>query len=252
MERYYVETLSAERLLRCYELAPPRVRRYLRAEIEFVLDRVEPGTRLLELGCGYGRALAPLLERAARVVGIDTSAASLRLARERVGREEGCDLVLADAGRLPFADGSFDFVVCIQNGVSAFKVPPRRLIDEALRVTRREGKALFSSYAERFWEDRLTWFRAQAAHGLIGEIDQEATGNGVIVCRDGFRATTAGPRDFARWLAGKGLAWRTIEVDGSSLFCVIEAGPSAAQEGDDAGTEAGTAGDARAGRRQRG
>lgn len=235
MDRYYAETLSAERLLSCYELAPPRVRRYLQAESEFVLERVRPGARVLELGCGYGRVLIRLLERTGAVVGIDNAAASLRLARRRLGEDSPCRLVLGDAGRLPFAAGSFDLVICIQNGVSAFKVAPRRLIDEAVRVTRAGGAALFSSYAERFWDSRLEWFRAQAAQGLIGEIDEAATGDGVIVCKDGFRATTAGPPDFARWMSGRGMAWRTTEVDGSSLFCEIDVGPARTEEGKDAG-----------------
>lgn len=238
MGEYYAERLSAERLLRCYEIASPRIRRYLQAEVEFVLARVEAGAVLLELGCGYGRALAPLLRRAGWAVGVDNSASSLRLALRRLGRKRNCGLVRADAGRLPFARGSFDLVLCIQNGISAFQVPPHRLIDEALRVTRKGGRTLFSSYAERFWGSRLDWFRAQAAHGLIGEIDEEATRDGVIVCRDGFRATTAGPREFDEWMVGREVAWRTIEVDGSSLFCEIETGACGAREGEDAGTEA--------------
>lgn len=238
MDRYYAETLSAERLLRCYELAPPRVRRYLRAEIEFVLERVRPGSPVLELGCGYGRILERLRERAGRVVGLDNSPASLGLARERLGPGSPCLLVLADAGRLPFAAESFDLVVCIQNGVSAFKVEPRRLFEEALRVTRPGGSALFSSYAERFWDSRLDWFRIQAAHGLIGEIDESATGNGVIVCKDGFRATTAAPGDFAAWASGTGRAWRITEIDGSSLFCEVAGEPDGKEEREDAGTQA--------------
>jgi hypothetical protein len=35
---------------------------------------------------------------------------------------------------------------------------------------------LFSTYCERFWEERLKWFEIQAQHGLIGEIDYHATG----------------------------------------------------------------------------
>ncbi len=31
---YYVEALSAERLRKCYEVAPPRVLRYLEAELQ--------------------------------------------------------------------------------------------------------------------------------------------------------------------------------------------------------------------------
>src|SRR5947209_3540059 len=46
-------------------------------------------------------------------------------------------------------------------------------------------------YTPQFWEHRLEWFEIQAAHHLIGEIDYQTTGNGTIVCKDGFRATTA-------------------------------------------------------------
>ncbi len=52
---YYSTHLAAERLRRCYEIAPTRVRRYLRAEIDFVLSRSGPAADVLELGCGYGR-----------------------------------------------------------------------------------------------------------------------------------------------------------------------------------------------------
>jgi hypothetical protein len=42
MEGYYARGLAGERLRRCYELAPDRVRRYLEAEIRFVLSRLAP------------------------------------------------------------------------------------------------------------------------------------------------------------------------------------------------------------------
>ena len=50
---------------------------------------------------------------------------------------------------------------------------------------------MFSSCTPQFLEHRLEWFEIQSAHHLIGEIDYQATANGTIVCRDGFRATTA-------------------------------------------------------------
>jgi len=39
MQAYYSQKLSADHLRRCYEIAPLRVKRYLEAEIEFVLDK---------------------------------------------------------------------------------------------------------------------------------------------------------------------------------------------------------------------
>lgn len=218
---YYAQKLSARRLRRCYEVAPPRVRRYLTAEIDYVLRYVGPEDSVLELGCGYGRVLERLAEKAGKVTGIDTSIDSLALAAQAGGDRPPHSLAAMDAENLAFVTGSFDVTVCIQNGISAFKVDRRRLVEEAARVTRRGGRVLFSSYAARFWEDRLSWFRVQAEHGLLGEIDEESTGNGVIVCKDGFRAETVGEGEFRSLAAGVGSEVDIIEVDGSSLFCVI-------------------------------
>lgn len=220
---YYTQKLSAERLRLCYEIAPPRVKRYLQAEIDFVLDRVKPTDRVLELGCGYGRVLQKLIPVAKTVVGIDTSYASLKAAREAIVGCVPCHLLAMDATELGFPDRLFDMVACIQNGISAFKVDQRTLIREAMRVTRSGGMALFSSYSERFWKDRLEWFQIQADHGLIGEIDYTATGDGVIVCKDGFKATTVGPDEFISLASVFGAVPKITEVDGSSIFCEIVA-----------------------------
>jgi len=221
MGNYYARKLSARRLRRCYELAPPRIKRYLEAEIEFVLARIEAGARVLELGCGYGRVVQRLAVKTKNIVGIDTSAASLALAGE-MGGESACDLLLMNALAPGFAERQFDLVICIQNGLAAFGVDQRQLVQEACRITQTGGLVLFSSYAEKFWPNRLAWFRIQARHGLIGEIDEEASGQGVIVCRDGFRAGTLGPAEFAGLAADLNLKARISEVDGSSIFFEIQ------------------------------
>jgi 2-polyprenyl-6-hydroxyphenyl methylase/3-demethylubiquinone-9 3-methyltransferase len=222
MKSYYSKKLSADRLRRCYEEAPARVKQYLQAEIDHVLLRMPPGAVVLELGCGYGRVLRPLLRKASRVVGIDTSQQSLLAARELLGRDAPCYLLMMDASRLGFAGRAFDMVVGIQNSISAFKVDQGMLLTEAVRVTRQGGRVLFSSYAERFWDDRLEWFELQATSGLIGEIEYEATREGTIVCKDGFRATTANPQRFRALTSRLGISPRLEEVDESSLFCELE------------------------------
>ena len=216
MRDYYVRGLSGERLRLCYELAPPRVRRYLEAEVAFVLERVRPASVVLELGCGYGRVLKELARRARRVVGIDLSAASMAVAHRAA---PGCGLALMDAAALGLADRSFDVVVCIQNGLSAFGADAVVLLSEASRVARPGGTILCSTYSPRFWSERLRWFEIQAENGLVGPIDYEATGDGLIVCRDGFRATTASAEQFRSWAEALGLAATVVEVDGSSLCC---------------------------------
>jgi 2-polyprenyl-6-hydroxyphenyl methylase/3-demethylubiquinone-9 3-methyltransferase len=221
MPGYYAERLSAERLRVCYDVAPPRTRAYLEAEIAFVLEHASGSARVLDMGCGYGRVLRRLAPRVRSAAGMDTALASLHMARGFVAGAGRVHLVAMDAARLGFADRTFDLTLCIQNGISAFHVDPPTLVSEAVRVTRPGGAVLFSTYAARFWEARLEWFEAQAAHGLVGEIDRDATGRGVIVCKDGFRSTTMDADGFRRLVEPLGLLPRIVEVDGSSLFCEI-------------------------------
>ena len=221
MPAYYAKKLAAERLQKVYDLAPEPVRRYLAAEIAHLQDRLPASGRVLELGCGYGRVLKALADRAGFLVGIDTSHASLRLARDFLADFPHVLLAEMDAVRPGFAPATFDVVCCVQNGISAFQVDPRALLAAAVGVTRPGGRVLFASYAEAFWEHRLAWFRLQAAHGLLGEIDEAATGRGVIACKDGFRATTVSPDQFRTLAQGLGRRTTVEVVAASSVFCEI-------------------------------
>ena len=219
---YYSQNLSSSKLQKCYELASSCVKRFLQAEIEFVLNFINPEDEVLELGCGYGRVLQSFLGKAKRVVGIDTSADSLEHAHTFLGNKHAYELYKMNAINLDFRDGEFDVVVCIQNGISAFHEDKKEILKEAVRVTRKGGKVFFSSYSSNFWEERLQWFQAQAEHGLLGEIDEEKTGNGNIVCKDGFTATTVSSKEFLELTSGLNVSARIQEIDNSSIFCVMK------------------------------
>jgi SAM-dependent methyltransferase len=219
MDGYYNDKLAALSLKRAYDLAPPRIRRYLDAELDHVLEKTRPYDTLLDLGCGYGRILNALCGKARMVVGIDNSLPSLALAADTISGVSNCRLAAMDAVKLGFCDGAFDLVCCIQNGISAFHVDARALIRESVRVAKPGGIVLFSSYADAFWNDRLGWFEMQAGEGLLGEIDREKTGDGTIVCKDGFTATTVRAEEFRSLSSGLPVEVGIVEVDASSLFC---------------------------------
>ncbi len=218
---YYLDHLSAERLQRCYDVAPPRVRQYLQAELGFVLQRVRPGDVVLDLGCGYGRILPALASKARFVIGIDTSPSSLNLGQDLLRNFPNCMLGCMDAAHLAFCDQIFDRVICIQNGISAFHTDQRRLMSESLRVLKPGGTALYSTYSRKFWRHRLEWFRLQAKEGLVGEIDEKKTRDGCIVCKDGFTATTLEQEEFLNLASGCDAQADIVEVDESSLFCLL-------------------------------
>jgi SAM-dependent methyltransferase len=222
MNDYYAEKLSADRLKRVYEIAPPRVQQYLTAEVNHVLKNINSGDIVLDLGCGYGRIIPSLSMWARSVVGIDISFSSLLTGKEMLSEISNYNLLQMDALHLGFCDNSFDVVVCIQNGISAFHVDQKELIKESIRVAKLGAMILFSSYSEKFWAHRLEWFRRQSEEGLLGEIDYEKTHDGVIVCKDGFTATTVSPDQFLSLLSGLNVETKITEVDESSLFCEMK------------------------------
>jgi SAM-dependent methyltransferase len=69
--------------------------------------RLEPGQRVLDIGCGVGVFLALVAERGAEPHGIDASETLIALARERLPE---ADLRVGDMESLPYEDDTFDLV----------------------------------------------------------------------------------------------------------------------------------------------
>jgi len=96
---------------------------------------LEPGDRLLDIGCGGGLLLRGALASGAMVTGLDHSEEMVRLARERVPE---ADVVLARAEQLPFGDGSF---TAIAMSIVFFFLPdPIKVLHECHRVLVRAGR----------------------------------------------------------------------------------------------------------------
>lgn len=221
MAGYYSKHLSGPRLQEVYALASPRIRQYLQAEIDHVVDRVTGMGRLLELGCGYGRALKEFAPHVGWAVGADAAGSTLAHGTRFLREVANCELVRMNASRTGFRDGAFDAVVCIQNGISAFGVAGPVLVGEAVRLARHGGLVLFSSYSPDIWKERLDWFRAQSTAGLVGELDESRSREGTIVCKDGFRSRTVTGEEFSSLFEAIGQTPQVDEIDHSSIFAGV-------------------------------
>ncbi|MDX3798366.1 class I SAM-dependent methyltransferase [Streptomyces sp. AK04-3B] len=102
------------------------------------------GDRVLDAGCGTGRALTPLraaVGRSGVVVGVDLTPAMLEAA-VRAGRDRDGRLVLADVTALPLRSGALDAV--FGAGLVAHLPRPAENLIELARVVRPGGTlALF-------------------------------------------------------------------------------------------------------------
>jgi SAM-dependent methyltransferase len=71
----------------------------------YALLKAAPGSRVADVGCGGGMAVAELAALGVDAVGVDSAVEAVAFARER---HPDCRFEVADALRLPFSDGSLD------------------------------------------------------------------------------------------------------------------------------------------------
>lgn len=109
------------------------------------LIRIEPA-RILDLGCGTGRACEALKQRhrKAQVVGVDLAQAMARRARRRSRWMRPVAAVCSDARRLPLAANSFDLV--FSSLMLQWVADRRACFDELRRVMRPGGVLLFTTF----------------------------------------------------------------------------------------------------------
>jgi SAM-dependent methyltransferase len=104
---------------------------------------VRAGARVLDVACGAGYVAAAAHELGADAVGIDFSAAQIRLATQSY---PGIRFIEGDAEALPFAAGKFDVVF------NAFGLPhvpnPDKVMAEANRVLKPAGRFAYASWCE--------------------------------------------------------------------------------------------------------
>lgn len=129
---------------------------------DFSRLKIKPGAKILDIGCGEGRhTCAAYRLKGVTVVGADLNFNSLVSAREKLcfhdqlGEHGGgrWGLSVTDITRLPFADATFDLVICSE--VLEHIPADRAAMAELLRVLK-PGKDLVVS-VPRYFPERICW-----------------------------------------------------------------------------------------------
>lgn len=104
------------------------------------LADLDAGQSVLDVGCGFGGTLARINDtyQGMHLTGINIDARQIEICRSIAsGTRNDLTWHIADAGRLPFADASFDRVLCVE---AMFHFASRRqFFAEAARVLKPHG-----------------------------------------------------------------------------------------------------------------
>jgi len=127
---------------------------------------------VLDLGCGEGRhVISVYLEQDVDAVGVDLNHGDLVTTREKFDEfvdehlpDRSFILSSANALALPFADDSFDKVICSE--VLEHIPDYRAALDEIDRVLKPGG--LFCASVPRRWPERLCWAFSEGYHKVPG------------------------------------------------------------------------------------
>ncbi|MFB9805083.1 class I SAM-dependent methyltransferase [Haladaptatus pallidirubidus] len=97
-------------------------------DLELLASWCDGANRVLDIACGAGHTAAALQKNAKTVLAADATPEMVETATEAFALPG----TVADAERLPFADGSFDAVTC---RIAAHHFPnPRAFVNEGARI----------------------------------------------------------------------------------------------------------------------
>jgi SAM-dependent methyltransferase len=157
--------------------------------IDRLIARLQPSAaaEVLDLGCGSGRHARRLAAHGLKVTGLDLSAESLALARERAAADAGSLRFVRQDMRQPFGDEAFDHVFSLFTSFGYFDDPAEHLaVIRNMATSLRAGGGLVLDYlnvrhAERYLTSNEIIRRDRTTYRLTRWSDTDAIYKRVVI-----------------------------------------------------------------------
>lgn len=147
--------------------------------IDDLIDRLEPNSKILDIGCGAGIPIDKyLVEKGFQVTGIDLSSEQIRLAKENVSEAE---YHIQDMSEIDFPDKSFDCVISFYAIFHVKREEHQQLFDR-LFASVKDGGYLLVTMGAGEWEGVEDFFGSEMFWSHFG-----AEKNLEIIQNSGFQ-----------------------------------------------------------------
>ncbi len=164
-----------------------------------IADHVNPGNRVLDLGCGTGTLAQMCIERGAQVAGVDANSGMLEVAKRNSPSANFLNISLSNLDE-HLEDESFDIILSTLAFSELTRAERLHVLKQIKRILKKEGKVLIGDeiipenlsakcfyYAFRLPMRLLTWIVTQNTTNAISNFDDDVQQAGMeIVSRKPF------------------------------------------------------------------
>ncbi len=143
-----------------------------RLNAAFALATVEPGMKVLDVGCGRGEILRHCAKLGADAFGIDYAVVAVQLSQDVIQNTTGAPgktgVAQSDAKKLPFPTGYFDRVLMFDVVEHLYPWELHEALLEIHRVLKPDGRFIVHT-APNVWYDKYAYPLVRAFRTLLGQ-----------------------------------------------------------------------------------
>lgn len=211
---FFARKEQSQFIQRVYREAPSQIQGFFQTEGEMLRQALSGMKSVLEIGCGFGRALQSVPEECS-YSGIDIGFSYVLEGRAKHKRG---NWICADATKLPFANVAFDAVFCIQNTLGNMEGIEPKVVAECKRVCRQ--RLLVSVYSEDSFETRRLWYDRLVDIGIFGNYWLDPQNSRIARSNTGWSSRCFGREELQQLIAVE--KTQITKIGSFFYFCAAE------------------------------
>ena len=172
-------------------------------------------SKVLDIGCGWGREIVGIASECEMVIGIDIDAVELENAKDYLGQTHKVSLSQQNAKHTAFPDRTFDVIICVGNTFGNLANDKEGILREMIRLVKADGRLFISVFAKEAIKERTV------AYSNIGLEILEVTA-GKIHFSDGYISEAFEEKQLQRLFEQYGLESEITKVGPVGLCATLK------------------------------